>query len=585
MKRVCYLFVFLYSLVISLPATGQHPLMLSGDHEAEQGNYTSAISYYSEALEKFPYNYHLFKKLGESYRLSGAFEEALGWYEKCIITGKFSREDSCRHAELLLMNGRIEKAGAALEDLKRGNPEDKEVMRLQQNCRFAATELAKTGLPPVENCEELNSPGNETGLSNTSEGLLFSSNRPGRDFLTVDDLNASGGADLYLARRNGKTNAFERPVRFSGKLNTPQDETGFTMSNVSQMSFISRTEPFPGKSRIFTAKRTKNQWTDIIPVNLGDGAFNYEHPALSTDGLTLWFVSDMPGGMGGKDLWKVPVTPSGEIGIPVNAGTVINTSEDEDYPSVWGDTLLVFSSKGHTGMGGMDIFYCRLEGNVTSQPVNAGAPVNSTVDDHSVWFDHASGGVLFCSNRNAGLGSDIFRFRHSFVLAERILKNLRDNGDIEDSKDSKDNSIISQEMNKMKVLALTDTKEEAPPGVPIVVEPVPPPALAPSIPSEDTSAIFLQKEVPSEVTVDTLVTPGNTVFYRIQIAAAVKPITSFSQFSKLNDLIDFYGLSVDKAGNHYKYRIGNFDDREAATRVWKTIRERGYRDCYIVPVE
>jgi len=299
---------------------------------------------------------------------------------------------------------------------------------------------------------------------------------------------------------------------------------------------------------------------------------------LSADGLTLWFVSDMPGGMGGKDLWKVPVMPSGEIGIPENAGPAINTLWNEDYPSVWGDSLLVFASNGHTGMGGMDTFYCWLEGNGTGQPVNAGAPLNSTFDDHCVWFDDTSEGGLFCSNRNAGQGSDIFRFRHSFISLEKLKVTSRDNGDI---RDRKDNTLTRQKMSTKALPVLEETKEEVSP----VAELIQLPALTESIPETDNTLVHSPDAEISGETTDLTDSLEKTVYFRIQIAAAVKPITSFGQFSKLNDLIDLYGLSVDKAGSHYKYRIGNFDSREVAIQVLQTIRGRGFRDSFIVPVE
>jgi hypothetical protein len=449
-------------------------------------------------------------------------------------------------------------------------------------CRFAASELAKSGIPPVTNCEKLNSPRNESGLSFNGEGLIFSSNRPGRDFLTVDDISASGGTDFYLARRNEKTNDFERPGRIPGKLNSPWNETGFSMSQMSQMSFISRTEPITGKCRIYSAKRIKNQWTDVTLVSLGNDAFNSEHPALSSDGLTLWFISDMPGGLGGKDLWKAPVTTTGETGTPVNAGPAINSIGNEDYPSLWGDTLLIFSSDGHTGMGGMDIYYCRLEENEAGMPVNAGAPVNSTFDDYSIWLETGSGGGLFCSNRTAGQGDDIFRFSHSFVSPERIQEISFDNVD---NRDTKDNNLSTQKMFQSQPVAATATMKDVSPEVLPVGEPIQLPAVTETISENDTTLILSQKAEISGEPVDLPVPAGNMVFYRIQIAAAVKPITSFGQFSKLSDLIDFYGLSIDKAGIHYKYRIGNFDSRVAALPVWQKIRDRGFRDCFIVPVE
>src|SRR5690606_3518454 len=137
--------------------------------------------------------------------------------------------------------------------------------------------------------------------------------------------------------------------------------------------------------KLFRATRGENgEWGDISEFRYNSDRYSIGHPALSADGKTLYFTSDMPGGLGGKDLWQTMDISMG-WGTPVNMGPTINTRGDEMFPTVVGDALY-FSSTGHNNMGGLDIFETHREGQFWSEPQNMGYPVNTTRDDLGLWL-------------------------------------------------------------------------------------------------------------------------------------------------------------------------------------------------------
>jgi peptidoglycan-associated lipoprotein len=156
-----------------------------------------------------------------------------------------------------------------------------------------------------------------------------------------------------------------------------------------------------------------NSWKDSKLFDYSNKEFSVGHPAITEDGLTMYFVSDMNGGQGGKDIWIIK-KENGVWGVPVNAGPTINTIEDEMFPSVSADTTLYFSSNGLKGFGGLDIFSVKLiKGRISGTPENLNLPINSSADDFSIFYTSSNTGT-FCSNRPGGKGDDDI---YSFKLA------------------------------------------------------------------------------------------------------------------------------------------------------------------------
>jgi len=200
-----------------------------------------------------------------------------------------------------------------------------------------------------------------------------------------------------------------QPEQLKGLVNGPYHEGPAVVASDSTTLYFTRSNYYGRKLlkddknvsnlKLFRATRQADgSWGEIGEFAYNNDAYSVGQPALSTDGNTLFFTSDMPGGLGGKDLWYSRNLGTG-WGPPVNMGPTVNTSGDEMFPTVVGDALY-FSSTGHTNMGGLDIFETHLEGDYWSEPRNMGYPLNSTRDDFGLWMAGDGTHGLISSDRS-----------------------------------------------------------------------------------------------------------------------------------------------------------------------------------------
>jgi Tol biopolymer transport system component len=170
-----------------------------------------------------------------------------------------------------------------------------------------------------------------------------------------------------------------------------------------------------GQQGLYKATKIDEKWTNIVPLPFNSVAYSVSNPSISKDGKTLYFASNMPGGFGESDIWKVAVEESG-YGKPENLGSKINSSERENFPFITDDNVLYFSTSGKQGFGGLDVYKTDL--NKSEEPQNVGKPVNSEKDDFSFSFNSKANVGYFSSNRN---GTDAIFSASPVCLAESIV--------------------------------------------------------------------------------------------------------------------------------------------------------------------
>ena len=226
-----------------------------------------------------------------------------------------------------------------------------------------------------------------------------------------------------LFRSKDEKGIWQKPEPVTGDINTEFDEgtPAFTPDgNTMYFTRARRDAVAPTTTEIFKATRSDAQWSGAKKVEITRDTLSvFAHPAVSPDGKYLYFVSDMPGGYGGKDIWRMDISPNGN-GVIDNLGDQINTAGDEVFPTFRHDGTLYFSSNGHPGMGGLDIFKAREDEwgiwHVDRMP----APINSFADDFGItFFQKEEEEGLFASNRNDGRGYD-----HIFTFVRPSLKIL-----------------------------------------------------------------------------------------------------------------------------------------------------------------
>lgn len=213
---------------------------------------------------------------------------------------------------------------------------------------------------------------------------------------------------------------------FSRTLNTKYHEGPVTFTNDQNVIVFTRNNGNRGKTgksndgvrklKLYSAanKGSVHKWGDVRELPFSSGEYSVGHPAFAPDDSKLYFVSDMPGGYGGTDVYVVEYN-GGQWGTPVNMGKDINTEGNEMFPFVDGNSNLYFASDGHEGLGGLDVFYAELKGGIAYKGVqNLGSPINSEKDDFGFITNKSRSAGYFSSNRKKGVSDDdLYSFRHS----------------------------------------------------------------------------------------------------------------------------------------------------------------------------
>jgi outer membrane protein OmpA-like peptidoglycan-associated protein/DNA-binding protein Fis len=227
--------------------------------------------------------------------------------------------------------------------------------------------------------------------------------------------------DLYVAKINEESQEVRNAMKFSKKINTKYHEASVTFSADNNTMYFTRNN-FGKKLKrdsngvnhlkIYMSKKVDDEWTEAVELPFNSDNYSTGHPALSPDGKQLYFVSDMPGSIGGTDIFVVDVLGEGSYSEPRNLGPEINTERREMFPFI-NDKKLYFSSDGHVGLGGLDIYEVAFDENEGFLEVrNVGKPVNSKKDDFSYIVNEETQKGFFASNRRGGKGDDdIYSFK------------------------------------------------------------------------------------------------------------------------------------------------------------------------------
>ncbi len=221
--------------------------------------------------------------------------------------------------------------------------------------------------------------------------------------------------DIWMARKNER-GQWERPQPAEGELNTEHEEGIISFSPDGSTMYLTRARRELNAHtavEIFTSQRSDASWSAPVKFEItADTLSSYGHPAVSPDGNWLYFCSDMPGGYGGKDIWRINLKE--RAGSLENLGEFINTPGDEEFPYIRTDSIMYFSSNGHAGLGGLDIFKAQMTPMGGWKVVNMGTPINSSSDDFGITFGKGESGY-FSSNRADGRGYDHI---YSFILPD-----------------------------------------------------------------------------------------------------------------------------------------------------------------------
>lgn len=393
--------------------------------------YAEAAELYEQVLELDPNNqsFKIIEKAGDSHYYNTNMERAYYWYDKLYTNYKneMSAENIFKYANSSKGTGKYARAKRLMRlydrEMKNGNSR-----ALEDLSRATPNEIV---LDNILNTEETISIANlaiNTEYSDFSpmfyndDEMVFSSAMDSSFFNTRRyKWNNQPYLDLYVAKINKESQEVKDAIKFSKKINTKYHEASVTFSPDNQTMYFTRNNY--GKKlkrdkngnnnlKIYMSKKIDGKWTEgkELPFNSDD--FSTGHPALSHDGKQLYFVSDMPGSMGMTDIFVVDVLGDGQFSEPRNLGPEINTERKEMFPFI-NEKKLYFSSDGHVGLGGLDIYEVAYDDEAGFLEVrNVGQPVNSKKDDFSYIVDEETQKGFFASNRRGGKGDDdIYSFQ------------------------------------------------------------------------------------------------------------------------------------------------------------------------------
>jgi OOP family OmpA-OmpF porin len=441
MKRAIYIVCLLALSQITAYSQTRKELIDLGDQAFKKGNYGSAVYFYKKLFfgsagkndVTFPYEVisyggskkksndskqintsdeteiNALNRLAESYRLLHDYKNAERYYSMAVKNKSLLFPDAKYYYALTLMNNSKYAEAEKIFDeyVAEGGGTQVPMAEIQKaGCVFAANDSSTIqGVTATELDSNFNKGTAALGLTYfTDNSVAFASARKGNvvadpkkevDFYTTD---------FYIANANEEGNGWDEPQHLVGFINSNQNEGGGAMAVDRTTFYFTRWNPEnPQECNIYVSKMFNRRWLEPFKIDgLNMEGFRSMQPCLSLDNTKLYFASDRPGGLGGLDIWVCKIDEDGNLGAPENLGAPINTIGDELSPyHHHQSSTLFFSSNGHSGFGGLDIYktHWSQDDAAWSMPVNLGAPINSSTDDLHYIMDKNQVTGFFTSDR------------------------------------------------------------------------------------------------------------------------------------------------------------------------------------------
>jgi peptidoglycan-associated lipoprotein len=403
-------------------------------------------------------------RAAECYRLVNDYKNAARWYERAEKF-KYGPETMKMRADMLKRQELYTEAIILFNKYLEEVPNDEYAKKLLEGATLALQwkQSQECILFKVENLKKLNSrSADNCAVQIKKEAIIFTSDRDQGVNKNSYPWTDAGFSDMWIAplkKKRGEI-TIESPELLKGAANGKYNDGAATLNSKGSTMFFTICGGKDGKlttCQIFSSnRRGRDEWDEAIMLDFCDTAYTYGQPSLSKDGKTLFFAADIPGGFGGKDIWMVKEVGRGKTwSEPINLGSAINTDADEMFPSIADDGTLYFSSNGHLGMGGLDMFKSTGTGNEWSEPENLKYPLNSGADDFSLVYkpdDNTSG--FLSSNRIGGRGDDdiyeFFPIPQTFKISG-VVKDCDNGMPIADA-----GVFISNDKDSNKVVLRTD---------------------------------------------------------------------------------------------------------------------------------
>lgn len=414
MKRLKTLITCLL-LVITSAAFAQSKTLAKANKFYKVKQYAEAIPLFEKSLEE-KQSVPTQTKLAYCYKMVNQIDKAEKLYSDIVYAEKPKDITFYYYGETLMRNGKYAAAKFWFEEYLKKKPGDAKSLRMIESCDRVNSIKPYFGHADAVAFEK-NSDSDDNAPVMLGNQMIFCSDRKQKTKLLKQKSGVTGRDYITLYQADQQADgSFSDPVPFSSKINGMNKNTGPISFDASgTLAVFSRNSDIANKKdayalQLYQAVLEGGKWKNIELIDFCNPAFNYMHPAISPDGKKLFFVSDKPGGVGGTEIYISERKADNGWSRPANLGPRVNTEGHEGFPFYDGEGRLFFSSKGHIGFGGYDVFFTTEENGIWSQPVNVGFPVNSSADDISIYVNPDGKSGMFTSGRS-GTSDDIFFFQ------------------------------------------------------------------------------------------------------------------------------------------------------------------------------
>jgi outer membrane protein OmpA-like peptidoglycan-associated protein len=406
-------------LLICSSSFGQSGKLKRADRLYNSFSFVKAIEKYESLVDKNFNKSYSMRKLGDSYMFLRKPKEAVEVYKHVVEQENVPKEYYYFYAQALRGAGLYKASKIWMKKYKLEAEKDSRVTKFFENEDFIS-EMFNIKKRYTLSKINFNTEFSDFGAVEYNDEVVFASTRDeGVSIKRKYVWNEQPFLDIFKVKKEGTVKEVEK---IKGEVNTIYHDGPATFSSDGSKMFFSRNNYYKGEKgkddkgvnnlKIYQAKLVNGLWSTIKGVHFNNDEYSVGHPSLSSDGKKLYFTSDMPGGIGGSDIYVVDVNDDGTLGTPNNLGKIINTEGNEMFPFIHNEGTLFFSSDGHLGFGLLDVFATIAdENNDIINTLNLGEPINSSKDDFSYYLSQEGFDGYISSNREGGVGDDdIYKF-------------------------------------------------------------------------------------------------------------------------------------------------------------------------------
>ena len=480
MKKIYIPILVFIGMSINALAQDKSSNELKGDKYAFKYSYDKAIDAYNHAK---PLSIEGQRRLAESYHKMNQNVQSEATYLKLISASSgILPEDYYNYAMVLKTNGKSDESNKAMDKFNELKPDDLRAKDYEAHKAEFADWSKEDGKYKIVHLD-VNTDAEDFGTCYYKDKIVFSSSRQTPKFIKrVDNWTGKPFLDMYVS--DVDHTQLKNPDNFSKSLNTKMHDGPASFNkDGTYMAFTSDNYDIKKKDKIvqleiYFSNYKDGKWSEAEPFILNNKDYSVGHPSLTPDGNTMYFSSNMPGGFGGADIYRITKDEKSVWGKPENMGNKINTEGDELFPFYESKNgVLFFSSNGRFGLGGLDIFICTVNGSQLGAVHNAGFPLNSINDDFAAIVNDTLSTGYFSSNRSSINGDDdiysvdllkldigkkiegFAKDKDGSIVPRTFVTLLNDKGNMIDSITTKDDGAYIFLVDADKNFKLTGTKE------------------------------------------------------------------------------------------------------------------------------